>query len=183
MSTDIILFNGVNKLGFDNTLTIEIVKKPIRGKLNVVEGKDFAYNRNLVENKLIDIILSPEKEVIKDAMHHRNSGLNQVVCKFAKNNNIAIGFSLNEILKSKHRKALIGRMIQNVKLCRKYKVKMVFGSFANNKWQLRSKADMLSFAKVIGMNDKEAKESLTNIENILKRKKENWVRKGVRVLE
>ena len=116
--------------------------------------------RKLVNNKNLDIIVSSEKLAEKDSLHYRNSGLNQVTCKLAKQNKIAVAFSFNDILKSNDKAKLLGRMMLNVKLCRKYKVKTVVASFATNKYEMRSSHDLLSFAEIIGMTPKEAKEAL-----------------------
>ena len=110
-----------------------------------------------------------------------------MLCKLAKKNNIAIGFSFNEILKSKEKSKLIGRMMQNIKLCRKYKVKMVFASFAKNKFEMRAVKDLLSFCRVLGMTPREAKSALNQAENIFKknqeRKSKNYIAEGMKIIK
>ena len=51
----------------------------------------------------------------------------------------------------------MGRIMQNIRLCRKYNVSMVFASFAEAKWEMRSAKDLMSFAVLLGMTPKEAK--------------------------
>jgi RNase P/RNase MRP subunit p30 len=86
-----------------------------------------------------NIIVGVEDVKAKDYMHHRNSGLNHVLCKIAKEKGIKIGFSFSDLLNAdkKKRAILLGRMKQNVRLCRKYKVEMVFGSFARKPEDMR----------------------------------------------
>ena len=120
-----------------------------------------------MENRDLDILVSPEKNVGKDFMHYRNSGLNQVLCEIARKNNIAIGFSFNEVLNSKERGKLLGRMMLNVRLCRKYKVKMLIWIFARNEFELRSFDSLITFGKIIGMNEKEARDALNLIEKLM----------------
>ena len=98
----------------------------------IVIGGDEKKNRKAVEDKNVDILLSPEKNREKDFMHSRDSGLNQVLCKLAKKNKVAIGFNFNDVLMSKNRSVILGKMMQNVRFCRKYKVKMVIVSGAQN---------------------------------------------------
>ncbi len=119
--------------------------------LVVIQGGDEKINRLAVENRKVDILLSPEKNNKKDFMFFRNSGLNQVLCKLAKKNNVAIGFNFLDVLNSegRERSKILGRMAQNVRLCRKYKVKMVFSSFAKNKFELRNETILVSFAKIL----------------------------------
>ena len=128
-------------------------------ELVVVEGGD---NRFLVEQKTLDILLSPEKSIEKDFLHTRNSGLNQVLCRLAKQHNIAIGFSFGEVLRisQEQRAELLGRMMQNVRLCRKCKVNMVLGSFARNEFELRSRDSLYHFGICLGMKPEEAKKAL-----------------------
>ncbi len=60
------------------------------------------------------------------------------------------------------RSKILRRMMQNVKLCRKYKVKMLINSFAKNEYELRSRDALKSFGLVIGMNSREVIEA-TNL--------------------
>jgi len=146
---DIVKFEGEKfNLGFSKIYNLK--------EFNVREGSD----RKFFEDKNVDIILSPEKEVEKDTFNSRNSGLNQVLCNLANKNNIAIGFSFNEIIHSKNIPNTLGRMMQNVFLCRKYKLKTVLGSFANKDIEIKNKSELMSFGKVIGMNGNEIKQSL-----------------------
>ena len=119
-------------------------------------------DRKNFENKKVDIITGLEKEKKADHMKFRNSGLNHVLCKLAKENGITIAFSFNDVLKSKNmlRGQVLGRMMQNVRLCRKYKVRMMVASFAENKYEMRNVKDLIAFGRTIGMNPGEAKKAL-----------------------
>ena len=79
-----------------------------------------------------------------------------MICRLAHENNVAIGVSLNSL----YGPFLLGRFKQNIKLCRKYKVKILFFTFAKNKYELRGKEDMLGFLRAMGMTGKEAKSAL-----------------------
>ena len=136
-------------------------KKVLQAKqFHLVEGGSDEINRRAVENKQVDIVLSPEKGRSKKYLHQRDSGLNQVLCKLAKKNKVAIGFNFSSLLHSKDLSWTLGKMFQNVRLCRKFKVRMVVASFAKNKWEMRAASDLLAFAIVLGMTPKEAKASL-----------------------
>ncbi len=151
------------------TLKVKIIEESSFSKLKdsikktdypviVLGGK---FNREILEDRKVDILLSPEIEARRDHTHYRNSGLNQVLCKLAKKNNIAIGFNFNNILhsKGKQRSEILGRMQQNVRLCKKYKVKMIVASFAKNKYELRSIDSLKAFARVLGIPQREIKKS------------------------
>nr|MBA4405010.1 hypothetical protein [Nanoarchaeum sp.] len=119
--------------------------------LIVIQGGDEEVNRLAVENRKVDILLSPEKNDKKDSLFFRRSGLNQVFCKLANKNDVAIGFSFSSVLNSegKERAKIIGRMRQNYRLCKKYKVKMIFSSFAKDKYELRSEDCLKTFEKIL----------------------------------
>ena len=152
---DIICFDDRGfhkKLGFTSVINCK--------DLEIVFGGSERVNRNAVENNKVDILVNAEKSENKDLLHYRNSGLNQVLCKLANQNNVAIGFSFSEILRSKERSVLIGRIMQNIKLCGKYNVRMVFATFAKNKYEMRDARDLIGFCRVLKMTGKEAKEAL-----------------------
>jgi RNase P/RNase MRP subunit p30 len=96
------------------------------------------------------MIYSLEDNVRRDFIHQRASGLNHVLCKLVKENNITIGFSLNTILNSDDKSVILGRMIQNIKICRKFKVKTAIASFAQNPLEMRSIHDLLSLFVILG---------------------------------
>ncbi len=157
---DIIKFQGEKfNLGFQEIKYFKDFK--------IILGENENSIRKAAENKEIDILLIQDSKA-KDKLSSRDSGLNQVICKLAHENKIAIGFSFSEILKSKEKHKILGRIMQNIRLCRKYKVKMVLASFANNKWEMRSPKDLFSFGIVLGMTGKEANDAL----NFKKKEKE-----------
>ncbi len=114
------------------------------------------------ENKQIKMFFDLENKDERDFIHQRNSGLNQILAKIAHDKGKIIAFSFSTILNasSEKRALLLGRMRQNVKLCRKYKVKMFLASFASEPFKLRGTYELKAFGLMIGMNPKEVKESL-----------------------
>ena len=92
--------------GFDEIYTVDIVKDVRKAKGFIVVEGNYKTNLEILKNKKVNVLLSPEKGVKKDNLHYRNSGLNQVSCKLAAKNKIAIGVSFREILESKDREKL-----------------------------------------------------------------------------
>ena len=88
--------------------------------------------------------------------------MNHVLCKLARDNKIAIGINFGDILKvdGEKRAVLIGRIMQNIRLCRKYKVKMVIGSFARNEYEMRAAKELFALCRAFGMSGLQAKEAL-----------------------
>lgn len=124
--------------------------------MKVILGGADSVNRKAVENKSVDILMHPEKGRVKDFMKSRNSGLNQVLCKLAFKNNVAIGFDFNYLLNAKEsqRPNILGRMKLNVILCNKYKIKMYV---CNSTKEERGNSDLESFGRVLGMRKFEVK--------------------------
>jgi ribonuclease P/MRP protein subunit RPP1 len=150
---DLIQFSGeLFPLGFKKVLQTK--------QFHIIEGGSDEINRRAVENKQVDILLSPERGRSKKYLHQRDGGLNQVLCKLAKKNKVAIGFNFSSLLNAKDLYWTLGKMLQNIRLCRKYKVTIVVASFAKNKWEMRAASDLLAFATILGMTPKEAKVSL-----------------------
>ena len=174
MLIDLVQTNDIINLGFDEILEVKINKinssnqiQKIKEDLVIIRGGKL--NREISTSKKVHILLSPELYKEEDSLHQRNSGLNQVICKLANKNKVAIGINFNEILKLNNREKRLGKIIQNIKLCRKYKVRMVLATFATNQSELRSPVELMAFAQSLGMTPKEAKDAL-NISLVLKDK-------------
>ncbi len=147
--------------------------------LNIVQGG--LLNREILEQKQVDVLVAPEFGREKEFLHHRNSGLNHVLCQLAHKNNITIAFDISSLLhkKGRYRSLILGQMRQNVMLCRKYKVRMLLSMFARSEWDQRSSFELEEFGILLGMTLKEAKQAVSSAEFILKDKKE-FIRHGLR---
>jgi len=122
--------------------------KKNKDKTLIFSGNDDELNRKVLEKLPIQILLINLAKR-KDRMKQRDSGLNQVLAKLAKKNNIVIGINLDEIIKSekKQKAEIISRVRQNIKLCNKYKVRMKFISIKEKK----DSYDVKALGLVLGM--------------------------------
>lgn len=102
--------------------------------------------RKIVEQDKPDMILDLEPAQRKDFIHHRGSGLNQVLCKLMADNGVKLGISFSAILasKEKRRAQLLGRIAQNLKFAKKFKFEIVLGSFVSEPYQMRSEDSLNS---------------------------------------
>ncbi|MEK6903344.1 MAG: RNase P subunit p30 family protein [Nanoarchaeota archaeon] len=150
---DIVQFSGDQfNLGFRKIFPFK--------QFNIIEGGTDEKNSAAVERKSTDILLTPEKDRNKRYFTQQDSGLNHILCRSAAKNRVAIGFSFAAFLNAKERSKVLAQMMQNVRLCQKYKIRMVVGSFAKNKWEMRMPLDLCAFAQILGMTPKEAKAAL-----------------------
>jgi len=153
--------------------SFEKIKKEINlnfGKKIIFTSNDDDLNRKVIEKLLIDVLLI-NLEGRKDFQKQRNSGFNQVLAKICQKNKVKIGINLDEIINSSvgHRPVypkegrvplrglklrnsgvkaeILARVRQNVKLCNKNKIDMVFVAEKHK----RNIHDLKAFGLVLGM--------------------------------
>lgn len=144
-SVDIKIVNGIivdsNKL------------KKIKNKMEYdgifVAVKSSDKDMEIMEGSLANLIFSFEENQRRDFIHQRASGLNHILCSLARKNNITIGFSFTSILNAKDRHEILGRIMQNLRMCRQFKVKTVIASFTKNPYEMRSMHDLMSLFKIL----------------------------------
>lgn len=129
---------------------IHKVKNELKNEKDFIVVKSSTNDKEAIEKLKPDVIFSFEDNIKKDFVHQRASGLNHILCKSAKDNGVMIGFSLSSILNTEDKHKILGRMMQNIGLCRKYKVKMIIASFAQSPFGMRSPHDLIGLFKVLG---------------------------------
>ena len=130
--------------------TFEKARKKIRenkGKEIIFSSSNDDLNRKVLEKEDISILLINQKNR-KDRMKQRDSGFNHVLAKIAKKKNIEISINLDEIINSngKEKAEIIGRVIQNIMLCNKNKLKIQFISKSK-----KDQYDLKALGLVLGM--------------------------------
>lgn len=126
---------------------IKKARENFPSKTIVFSGSD-EISRKIIEKERIDILLI-KLGGRKDRIKQRNSGFNQVLAKLAQKKGITIGTDLDEIINSdkKEKTKIIARLRQNISICKKNKLKMVF---LHSKYQ-RDLHDLRAFGLVLGM--------------------------------
>ena len=106
------------------------------------------FERRVLEKEEINILVIKQSGR-KDKLKQRDSGFNHVMAKIAKEKNVTMGINLDEIIHSdkKTKAKILGRVRQNVELCKKAKLKMMFFSEKEN----RNVQDLKAFGLVLGM--------------------------------
>jgi len=107
---------------------------------------------------LFDLEASPRH----DALHQRASGLNHILARECAKKGVTVVFSVRSLLEShgERRSQLLGRIAQNISICRKYKVPMKIASFAKSPAGMRNPEDLKSLFVVLGMHPSEAIQAL-----------------------
>jgi hypothetical protein len=108
------------------------------------------------------VVFGLERTQPKDGLHARNSGLNQVLAAIAKRKGVAIGIALSWLLAETgaERARLLGRISQNILICRKSGARMALASGACTPDGMRSPHDLMALGRVLGMTPEESKASL-----------------------
>ena len=114
-----------------------------------VVAKSSGNDKEVIEKLKPNIIFSFEGSLRKDFIHQRASGLNHILCRSAKENNVTIGFSSSSILNKENKGVILGRIKQNIKLCKKFKVKTIIASFAEKPFDMRSVHDVASLFTIL----------------------------------
>ncbi len=154
-----------------NTAGVKVYSAALCDEKTISKAKGFDFiifkaNKDLRSNlekfwRKINFVYGSEFISNKDSMHNKNSGLNQILCKMLDECDIKLIFSFKDIITLDNRKfaQFIGRVKQNIKLARKYKLEVKLGSFAQNIYGMRSKHDLIALLIVLGMHPKEAKDA------------------------
>jgi hypothetical protein len=118
--------------------------------------KNFNYIFANAERKFfetnIDFIINAELSDKKDSFHYKNTSLNQVHAKLAKEKNTTIVFNFNLLLNNsgRQRNIHLGRMMQNAVIIKKYKIHSELFSFARNPFEMRSNNSFEALRRVLG---------------------------------
>ncbi len=118
------------------------------GKEIIFSSNNDELNRKILEKEEVSVLLINLANR-KDFQKQRNSGFNHIMAKLAKKKNVIIGINFDEIIKSseKEKARILARIIQNIKICNKNKLKMKF----IHKNHERNIYDLKSLGLVLGM--------------------------------
>ncbi len=136
---------------------IQKIKKENKKEEIIVIAQDDDFNRKILEMKEVDVILSLEIHSRRDKLKQRDSGLNEVLCKLAKENNIKIGIDIDALRKldKKEKAIILARIMQNIFLCKKIGCQIVI--FPIGKFK---KQDIIGFLSCLGSDSKLARRAV-----------------------
>lgn len=133
-----------------NIKDVDKIHAKLGGKKAFIAIKSSGNDRELIEKSRANLIFSIEEDPRKDFMHQRAAGLNHILCKLAKEHKVIIGFSLGSILNSGSKHIIMGRMMQNLKICKKFNVRTIIASFAQTPYEMRAPHDLCALFGVLG---------------------------------
>ena len=148
-----------------------------RSRVNCISvfGGDLRVNRVCTENIKLDVLSRPY-------FRRFDSGLNHILAKEAKNNNVAIELSFNDILSSylSYRAKIIANFKDIYTLYDKFHFPLIVSCGASNIFDIKSPMDLEAFFKNTGFNDFE--KSMEHCKRILEHNsnRDDLIFKGVR---
>jgi RNase P/RNase MRP subunit p30 len=128
----------------------QIQKAKQKGLYSIAKPKKEDMLRFLLEKTPIDMVFGLELIHPKEHYHYRRGGIDHVLAKIASDTKKTIGFSFSDILNTKEKSRILGRMMHNFKMCRKFKVQVMFSTFATSMYDLRSTHDLASLQDILG---------------------------------
>lgn len=116
--------------------------------------------RSFFEHKKIKYLINAEDMPADDFLYQRRAGLDDIMCRLAKDKDKIVIFNISLLEPAQSNKSsqsntfhtqskILARMIQNARLCRKYKVKTQIASFASAPIEMRAPNDLNGFARVL----------------------------------
>jgi RNase P/RNase MRP subunit p30 len=158
--------------------------------LIIADGRTNEDCRRASECWEVDLIVNPELNEARDMLDQWNSGLDNIITSYMAEREIGYCINIDNILKSKgiRRTRLVGRIRQNLKLARKYKVKTILSCGFDSGWYARSPIDLIQFGKTFGLTNVDARDSVTKnpseiVERVGDRNNPNIIMSGLEVLE
>lgn len=177
------LLDTALKLGYSGLCFVNSDKKMLNcysALLNKTGKADLIiFNTPEAIEKQCDIVFGLENNPKRDILQI-NSGLNHVLAKLASEKKKIICFDFSSLLKGR-RDIIMRRMMQNIKLCQKYKTEMAIASFASSPSELRNPSDIESLFRILGMrNPKKALNAAEErIQLNIKKKKGIVLKEGI----
>ena len=142
---------GINILNANSNEIRKIINK-YRNKSNYISclGGDLKVNRSVCENRRIDVLSRPYYK-------RKDSGMNHVLAKEAKKNNVAIELCFRDILNNrlKYRARVISSFKEIMMFHRKFKFPLILTTDSKSIYHVRSTRDIAAFFKSVGFSDEE----------------------------
>lgn len=166
----------------NNPSEIRKIVRKYRNKSSCISvlGGNLKVNRNCLENIQVDVLSKPY-------FKRYDSGLNHILAREAKDNNVAIELVFNDILKSylAPRSKILANFRDIYKLHRKYEFPLILSSGAQSIFDIRTVMDFKAVFIQTGLTDLEVENSFKTAENILEFNKDrkNMILSGVKVVE
>ncbi|MBZ9571350.1 ribonuclease P subunit P30 [Methanobrevibacter sp. TMH8] len=150
-------------------------------KFIAVLGGDLGINRAVCENRQIDILSRPY-------LKQRTCGINHVLAKEARKNNVAIELCFNDISSSylSYRAKIMAHFREIIKLYQKFRFPLIITTGSSSIWDIKSPRDIFAVFKSLGLTEDDLNKCFFDYpNNIVKfnNERENMVILGVKKID
>lgn len=127
-----------------------------KNKGKIIRARDIVFNRAVIEQKLVSMLVIPAVAHKKDSLKYLDSGFNSIALRAAAKSKVTIGIDLPALrnLSKKELALEIGRIEQNIKLCRKCNVTL---AYTGEKEESGAKA----FLRALGASSQQADRAIS----------------------
>jgi ribonuclease P/MRP protein subunit RPP1 len=141
-----------------------------------VHGGDERLNRVACSDSRVDVLIHPESGT--------SNGLNHTLAKFAKRNDVAIGFSIDYLWRHRgyYRSRLLSLQRKNFSICRKFALKFILTSGALSLYDLKPPREIEALSRFVGMDGPESESALSTIPRNILNKRLKGVKSGKELL-
>ena len=164
-----------------NPSEIRKIVRKYRNKSSCISvlGGNLKVNRTSLENIRVDVLSKPY-------FKRYDSGLNHILAKEAKENNVAIELVFSDILKTylAHRSKILANFRDIYRLYRKYDFPLILSSGATSIFDIRTVEDFKAVFTQTGLSNLEVENSFKTAANILEFNddRKNMILSGVKVV-
>lgn len=122
-----------------------------KARFVVASSNDEKVIRKIMETKWIKFFTDIETSTGRDHTHYRRSNFNQVLAYLAKENKKTYLVDFSRLLKldGKKRILLIGRIMQNIRICQKFRIPVSIATFARDTYGLRNPKDLQAVLRAL----------------------------------
>jgi RNase P/RNase MRP subunit p30 len=145
--------------------------------------------RLAVSNPRIDAVFRVPSIIGRDSTEYRKSNFNAILANIASQNKVAYGIDFSYLTENSGYSLakLLGREMQNIRLCRR-KTKILIASMAKTAMELRLPENLSAMGRVLGLNAEQSKKAVSSaIQDIIVRKEKRrsgkFVRPGVELVD
>lgn len=166
----------------NNPSEIRKITRKYRNKASCISvlGGNLKVNRTSLENVQIDVLSRPY-------LKRYDAGLNHILAREAKDNNVAVELFFTDILKSylSYRSKVLANFRDIYRLHKKYDFPLILSSGAESIFDIRTVQDFKAVFTQTGLDGLDVNNSFKTAENILKfnSNRKNLILSGVRVVE
>lgn len=179
---DFIAIDYTLNIKSNNPSEIRKIIRKYRNKSSCISvlGGNLKVNRTTLENVQVDVLSKPY-------FKRYDSGLNHILAREARDNNVAIELVFSDVLNTylSYRSKVLANFRDIYKLHRKYEFPLILSSGAESIFDIRTVRDFQSVFTQSGLTDIEVENSFNTASNILNfnSDRKNMILSGVRVVD